>query len=76
MSTKDIEDKFKDSNYGTFKKEVADVTVDLISKIQDRYYELLNSKELDDILDKGRDKTLEIAKKKYEDMKEKIGLHR
>lgn len=76
MNIKDIEAKFKDSNYGTFKSEVADVTVNMISKIQDKYYELLNSNKLDEILDRGRDKTLEIAKKKYEEMKEKIGLHR
>ena len=76
LSITEIEEKFKDSNYGTFKKEVADVTVDVISKIQEKYYKILESSELDKILDKGRDKTLEIAKVKYQDMKEKIGLHR
>ncbi len=76
MSIKDIENKFKDNNYGEFKKEVADVTINLISEIQDKYYKLLNSNELDNILDKGRDKTIEIAKVKYEEMKKKIGLYR
>ena len=76
MEIKDIETKFKDSNYGEFKKEVADVTIEELSKIQDKYNQLLSSNELDQILDKGRDKTLEIAKTKYEDMKNKIGLHR
>lgn len=76
LSVSEIEDKFKDNNYGTFKKEVADLTVEVITKIQDKYYELLESSELDRILDEGRDKTLEIAKVKYEDMKQKIGLHR
>jgi tryptophanyl-tRNA synthetase len=76
LSIKEVEERFKDSNYGTFKKEVADITVEVISKIQDKYYKLLESPELDKILDEGRDKTLQIAKIKYEDMKKKIGLHR
>ena len=37
---------------------------------------IANSKEIDEILDKGREFTREIAKKKYEDMKKKMGLFR
>lgn len=76
LSISQIEEKFKDSNYGTFKKEVAEVTVDAIEKIQIKYYKMLESPELDRILDEGRDKTLNIARIKYEDMKQKMGLHR
>ena len=45
-------------------------------KLQERYYELLNNNELDDILDKGMKKTNEIAKTKYEELKDAVGLHR
>ena len=76
MNISDIEEKYKDSNYGTFKSDVADVVVDTLIPIQKRYYELLNNNELDKILDKGKDKTLKIAKEKYELLKEKVGLHR
>ena len=76
MSVGEIEEKFKDANYGTFKKEVADLVVGVLKPIQDRYYELINSNELDEILDEGKNKTLEIAKKKYEDLKNVVGLHR
>ena len=76
LSIEEIEDKFKDSNYGNFKKEVADVVVNHISKIQDKYNELINSNEIDKILDDGRDKTREIAKNKYLEVKEKVGLGR
>ena len=76
MNISDIEDKFKDSNYGAFKKEVANIVCDEIKKIQDRYDEIINSKELDMILDKGIEKTRKIAKKKYEIMKERMGLGR
>ena len=76
ISVKEIEEKYKDCNYGTFKKDVADVVVAKLLPIQERYYELINSKELDDILDKGREKTMKIAKEKYEMLKDSVGLKR
>ncbi len=76
MTIGEIEEKFKDANYGTFKKEVADLVVSVLKPIQDRYYELINSKELDEILDAGRIKTTEIAKVKYEELKNIVGLHK
>lgn len=76
MSIKEVEDKYCDMNYGTFKKDLAELIVNTLTPIQKRYNELINSKELDQILDNGRDKTLEIAKQKYCELKLKIGLHR
>ena len=76
LSINDIEDKFKDSNYGTFKKEVADLVVSVLKDIQDKYYKILDSDLLDKILDEGKLKTEKIAKEKYEIMKNKIGTHR
>ena len=76
MGIKEIEEKYQESNYGTFKKDLADIVVSKLIPIQERYYELLNSKELDDILDKGINITNEIAKKKYEELKQVVGLHR
>ena len=75
-SIKEIEKEFAGQNYGTFKTAVADLVVSEIEKIQNKYYEILESKELNDILDKGLEKTREIAKLKYETMKEKMGLGR
>ena len=72
----EVEEKFKDSNYGTFKKSVADVVVSFIEDIQEKYNKLLASDEIDKILDEGRNKTIEIAKKKYEEVKIKMGFHR
>lgn len=76
ISTKDIEEKYKDSNYGTFKSELADIVVEELSKIQKKYYEILDSDILDKILDEGKEKTNKIAKEKYETMKHKIGICR
>ena len=72
----EIENKYKDCNYGAFKKELADLVVNTLKPIQEKYNEYLTSKELDRILDNGRDKTLEIAKAKYLALKEIVGLNR
>lgn len=73
-SIKEIEEEFKDSNYGNFKTKVADVVVNVISDIQEKYNKLLNSSELDEILMNGMEKNIEISKKIYINMKKQIGL--
>ena len=50
------------------------VTAKKIGEIQSRYNELLNSKEVDEILNKGLDVSINLAKEKYELVKEKVGL--
>ena len=72
----EIEKEFEGQNYGTFKKKIADIVVETLIPIQERYHELLNSDELDLILDEGIAKSKEIAKNKYIEMKKKMGLER
>lgn len=72
----EIEKEFEGQNYGTFKKKIADIVVETLIPIQERYHELLNSDELDLILDEGITKSKEIAKNKYIEMKKKMGLER
>lgn len=76
LSIKEIEEKFKDSNYGEFKKCVADVVCEFLEKVQNRYHELLDSKLLDDILNKGSEEVRNLAKNKFEKMRKSIGLYR
>lgn len=76
ISIEEAEDYFKDYNYGNFKKEVADLVVSVLSNIQTKYNEIINGTMLDDILDKGREKTCEIAKEKTLDVFKKVGLGR
>ena len=76
ISIEEAEDYFKDYNYGNFKKEVADLVVSVLSNIQTKYNEIINGTMLDDILDKGRKKTCEIAKEKTLDVFRKVGLGR
>lgn len=72
----EIEKEFEGENYGTFKKKVADVVVDVLTKIQVRYQELMTSDELDQILDEGISKSRELARKKYLEMTKLMGLER
>ena len=75
-SISEIEEKFKNSNYGEFKKCVADVVCDFLEDVQKRYNTLINSGKLDEILDKGANEVRSLAKEKYEKMRKSIGLYR
>lgn len=76
ISIKDVEEKYKESNYGGFKKDLADLVVEKLKPIQEKYYEYLNSNELDTILDEGIEKVNKIAKEKYLNLKNIVGLIR
>ena len=76
LTIKEVEDMFEGKNYGEFKKYVASVVVEELTKIQDKYNELINSDELDIILDRGAKITKEIARNKYNLMKQKMGLYK
>lgn len=76
LSIKELEDKYNDSNYGTFKNDLANVVSDHIEEIQKKYKEIINSKELDNYLNEGRDKATLIASRKINKVYHKIGLGR
>ena len=76
LSFKEVEEKFRDSNYGTFKREVADVVVKTLEPIQKKYNELINSTLIDEVLDNGIKKVTAMAKKKCEEVQERVGLGR
>ena len=66
----------KDMNYGEFKKMVADELVNKLKPIQEKYYEILNSKELDEILTNGAQKASYFANKMISKVKRKMGIGR
>lgn len=71
-----LEMKFLGKNYGEFKKYTAEIVINKLESIQKRYYQLLGSKELDEIFDNGVKKSKELAKIKFDIMKNKMGLER
>ena len=76
ITPEEVEKEFKDSNYGTFKKAVADVVVELTNNIKEKYNEYINSDIIDIMLDKSIDKVRIAAKEKYDLVKNKINIGR
>ena len=76
ISTEEAEEKFKNYNYGNFKKDVADVVVNKLNYLRKKYDEIINSDMIDNVLNEGYKKTSAIAGRKYYDVKEKVGLGR
>lgn len=76
-TVQEVEEEFSGKNYGEFKKYVADIVVSEVINIQEKYNELINNKEvLDKILNDGVKITREIAKNKFNAMKNKMGLYK
>ena len=73
-SIDEIVDKHKNSGYGDLKKYVADIVCSKLEEIQEKYNKLINSKELDEILDQGQAKANEISNKLLKEVEKKIGI--
>lgn len=76
ISIEEAVEHFKDSNYGTFKKEVADAVEKLLTALQAEYKRITESGEIERILDESNKKVQEIAKKKVQEVFKKVGLGR
>ncbi len=76
LSIPELEAKYANSNYAEFKNDLANVVAKEIEPIQKRYNELINSKELDNILDNGRDYANYLANRKLSKVYNKVGLGR
>ena len=72
----EVELEFLDKNYGEFKRCVADEVEKLLTSVQEKYNEYINSNIIDEILDKGKEKVLKEAEQKYNEVKQKIGFMR
>ncbi|WP_347861183.1 tryptophan--tRNA ligase [Salimicrobium sp. PL1-032A] len=62
--------------YGDFKTDAGEAVVEVLAPIQERYYELLESEELDDILDQGAAHANRSAEKTLKKAKKAMGLGR
>lgn len=59
----EIEEKYEGKGYGEFKADLAQVVINTLTPIQQKYYELMESSELDEILDQGAEKANYVANK-------------
>ena len=76
ISISTAEEEFKNSNYGEFKKKVADVVVEFLTDLQYKYKKIISDNSIDELLDQSNNKVRNIAQKKVEDIFNKVGVGR
>ncbi|QHX36052.1 tryptophanyl-tRNA synthetase [Spiroplasma sp. TIUS-1] len=74
MEIEEVVKHFENQNYGVLKFEVGQVVGELLADIQSKFIKLVGTKELRELLDKGKNRANEIANKKLKFIQEKIGL--
>ena len=72
----ELEQMYENSNYATFKSDLAEKLAEYLRPIQERYHALLASPELDTVLDEGRDAAKRVAYKKIMKVYKRLGLGR
>ncbi|MFZ2975752.1 MAG: tryptophan--tRNA ligase [Candidatus Moraniibacteriota bacterium] len=73
ISPKEIEKKYAGKGYADFKNDLADVIINFLRPFQEKIKDLSDEKVLK-ILEDGAKKVRPIAKKKLEEVKEKVGF--
>lgn len=74
ISVEQLEKDYQGSGYGNFKKDLVEIVVDALAPIQQKYNDVMNSGELDQILKDGAEKAEVIAQKTLRRVKENFGL--
>ncbi|MCQ2854359.1 tryptophan--tRNA ligase [Helicobacter pylori] len=72
-SPENIEERFKNKGYGDFKKELAEVMIQALKPIQERYQEISDD-EVRVVLNCGVEKARPLARATYQKAKELMGL--
>ena len=74
-SMQEIEIEFEGKGYGDFKVAVANSVIDKLKPVQEKYKEILQSKDyLKEIYTKGAERARKLASKTLEEVKNKIGI--
>lgn len=69
-------ERYEGVGYGKFKEDLGEAIVAVLEPIQKRHDELINSEELDDILDQGAENARFVANKTLKKMQNAVGLGR
>ena len=75
-SYEEIESLYEGKGYGDFKTDLAEIVAEEIGKVQEKFNNIVNSKELDELLDNSRDTALRLATRKMNKIYKKLGLGR
>ena len=75
LSISELEQEFKDKNYSAFKKKLAELIIETLRPIRNKYKKLMDNKDyISTILKQGAKKAIERADKTLKKVKEKIGF--
>ncbi|WP_163583049.1 tryptophan--tRNA ligase [Gracilibacillus saliphilus] len=75
-SIKELEQRYEGKGYGEFKQDTANAVIETLRPIQERYNSLIESDELDALLDQGADKANFAANKMLRKATKAMGLGR
>ncbi len=75
-SIQELVQQYEGKGYGEFKSDLAQVVIEELTPIQEKYHFIINSPELDEILDKGAEKANLVASKMVKKMEKAMGLGR
>lgn len=75
-SIPELEEMYQGKGYGAFKSDLAEVVIHEFKPIQEKYYHLMESSELDDILNRGAEKANQVASSTLKEMEHAMGLGR
>lgn len=73
-SIPEVEAHFQGKGYGTLKAELAEVIIEKLAPIQEKYHHYLNSSELDNILKHGAVKASIVANETLDKVKRALGV--
>lgn len=76
LSFAEIEAKYVGKGYGDFKKDLAEIVACEVGKVQENFNRIINSQELESILNQGKERANLIANRKIDKIFKKIGLGR
>ncbi len=75
ITLEEVEKEFEGTNYGTFKRAVADCVIAELEPFQKRYREILASETLDQVLRSGAEQASKIARETLKRVKNAIGIY-
>ncbi|WP_027408927.1 tryptophan--tRNA ligase [Anoxybacteroides tepidamans] len=75
-SIEQLEQEYAGKGYGEFKADLAQVVIDTLAPIQEKYYNLMESDLLDRVLDEGAEKANKVASEMLKKMENAMGLSR
>ena len=70
----DLVEQYQDAGYGQFKADLAQVLIAFLEPMQEKYWALLTSSELDDVLEEGAKKANAVANETLQKIYQAIGF--